>query len=196
MQISSRLLLLAVLGMHGCAWLIPDREKEYLSVQPLPPLKLPPDLLETHPPSLEEIKPPAAIPSKAPSVPLTGVTDTSAPYIDLPHPFPRAWSKVLKALNQQAVEITEMDADRGLIDIIHSSTGQELGQDQGLWEDLLYFFTGKGKLHERAYQLLLVPVADHTRLFILDEKGDPVDDPQSLQLLQDLKKTLASRNDS
>ncbi len=188
--------LVTVLWMNGCSWLIPDREKEYLSVQPLPPLKLPEDLLDSQAPSLEEIEPPSVIPSQEPSIPLSGATNASAHYIDLPHPFPQAWNDVIKALNHQAIDIIEMDADRGLIHIVHSSTGQELVQDQGLWEDLLYFFTGKGKLHEREYQLLLAPVETHTRLFILDEKGDPVDDPETLQLLQDLKNTLAIQNDS
>ena len=161
-------------------------------MQPLPPLKLPKDLIEPQTPSLEEIEPPSVIPSQEPSVPLSEVTDTAAHYIELPQPFAPAWADVITALNRLAIEITEMDANRGLIRIIHSSTEEELAQDRGFWEDLLYFFTGEGKLHEQEYQLLLAPVDDHSRLYILDDEGNPIDDPVTLQLLQDLKQTLAT----
>ncbi len=190
------LLLLPALCLCGCSWLLPNREKEYLSVQPLPPLKLPPDLTQSQAPTLEDIRPPAVVPAESPSIPKPEGSDTSAHYIELPQPFSQAWISVIKALDRLSIEITDRDADRGVFHIIHSTTEQKLAQDRGMWEDLLYFFTGEGELHERRYQVLLAPAGDKTRIYLLDAKGNPIDDPETLELLEQLKKTLSTPTDT
>jgi len=189
-------ILILALWVSGCSWLIPDREKEYLGVQPLPPLKLPPDLTRTDTPTLESIRPPSVIPSQPPAVEAPKDSAASAHFIELAQPYSESWLRLIKALDQLGIEITHHDAERGVLNILHSSTEEELGEDQGMWEDFLYFFTGEGKLHEREYQLLLTPAGDHTRLYVLDSDGHPSDDSQTLKLLERLQQSLAKQTNS
>lgn len=189
-------ILILTLGVSGCSWLIPDREKEYLGVQPLPPLKLPPDLTKTDTPTLESIRPPSVIPSRPAAVEAPPGSAASAHFIELAQSYSESWIHLIKALNQLGIDITHQDAERGVLNILHSSTDEELLEDRGLWEDFLYFFSGEGKLHEREYQLLLTPAGDHTRLYVLDSDGQPIDDSETLKLLEQLQQTLANQTNS
>ncbi len=185
MKRTATVLLATLLG--GCSWLVPDKEKELLAVQPLPPLKLPPASRTL--PELEAVKPPPAVPP--PPRP-----DTRQPletlYLDLPQPFAEAWVHTLQALDRLRLEITGRDPDRGILRIVESAAEAKLAQDRGWWEDLLYFFGKGAQLREREYQLVLQPADDHTRLFLLDAAGRPLQDERARRLLARLQQTLAT----
>ncbi|GAB6068434.1 hypothetical protein JCM13664_17540 [Methylothermus subterraneus] len=178
------LLLPAVLG--SCAWLVPDREQEYRKVRPLPALKLPAEL-DTSP--ALTVQPPAALPEQPPSAALSA--PANAPYIELDLPFASAWARTLKALNLLKLEPVGRDLKAGHLELIYTQEKQNLAEDRGLWEDLLYFVTGKA-MREEKYLLLLEPIDDRTRLYLLDPEGRPRTDPSTLHLLERIKQTVAT----
>ncbi len=177
-------LVLVAAVFAGCAWLVPDREQEYLTLRELTPLKLPPAtdslvLLESLPSAL-----PVQPPSPASSLP------AAAPYLKLDKPFSEAWVSLLKALNLMRLELIRQDLNQGSLEFLYTPQEAELAEDKGLKEDLLYFFTGEGKLRERRYRLQLIP-QDHTTLvYLLDPEGIPQTDETSLKLLKLLEQTL------
>ncbi|BCX88177.1 outer membrane protein assembly factor BamC [Methylomarinovum tepidoasis] len=181
------LVLLIPLAFGSCSWLVSDKEKELLAVRPLPPLKLPPASRAV--PTLEAVKPPPAVP-KPPRADAAATLDTL--YLDLQQPFADAWIHILQALDQLQLEIIGRDPERGVLRIIESAAETELAQDRGLWEDLLYFFGKGAKLREREYQLVLQPADGHTRLFLLDADGHPLQDERARRLLKRLQRTLAT----
>ncbi|MFN3920015.1 MAG: outer membrane protein assembly factor BamC [Methylohalobius sp.] len=179
------LLVPAVLG--GCAWLVPDREQEYLKARQLPPLKLP---TEIHSGATLTIQPPQALPTQSPP-PLPPAL-TTAPYIELNQPLAEAWVTTLKALNLLRLELIKRDPQQGSLELVHTPAEQELAEDRGWREDLLYFITGAGALREEKYRLLLVPAGNATRLYLLDREGKPRTDRTTLNLLEQIKQTLAT----
>lgn len=183
-----RTILIVLVGLTGCTWLVPDREQEYLKVRPLPPLKLPAELPAA--PSAA-IQPPIASPVQPPpSAPQASTLD--APYIELNQPIAQAWVSTLKALNLLRLELTRRNLQQGSLDIVYTSKETELSEDRGTLEDLLYFFTGAGKLHEEKYRLQLEPVGNTTRIYLLDTEGKPGTSKTALDLLERLKQTLAT----
>lgn len=186
MRIGWLLLVPAVLG--GCAWLVPDREKEYLQARQLPPLKLP---AEVNPASSLTIPPPLAVPTQPPPLLPTAPADT-APYLELNQPFAAAWVTTLKALNLLRLELTGRDPQRGSLELVYTPAEQELAEDRGWLGDLLYFITGAETPREQKYQLLLQPVDSATRIYLLDPKGKPRADQTTLGLLEQIKQTLAT----
>lgn len=180
------LLVPAVLG--GCSWLAPDREQEYLKVRRLPPLKLP---TEIDAGATLTIQPPHALPTQPPPLAATTLTATAL-YIELNQPLAEAWVTTLKALNLLRWELTKRDPQQGSLELVHTPAEQELAEDRGWQEDLLYFITGAGALREEKYRLLLVPAGNATRLYLLDREGKPRTDQTTLNLLEQLKQTLAT----
>lgn len=176
----------AVLG--GCAWLVPDREQEYLKARQLPPLKLP---TEINAGATLTIQPPQALPTQPPPPLPTALTATT-PYIELNQPFAEAWVTTLKALNLLRLELTQRDPQQGSLELVYTPAEQELAEDRGWREDLLYFITGAGALREEKYQLLLEPAGNATRLYLLDREGKPRTDQTTLNLLEQIKQTLAT----
>ncbi len=182
------LFVLAVLG--GCAWLVPDREQEYLQARQLPPLKLPAEV-DTG----LTIQPPPALPTQPPPLLPTAPADT-APYIELKQPFAAAWVTTLKALNLLRLELTGRDLQRGSLELVYTPAEQELAEDRGWWEDLLYFLPGAQTPREQKYRLLLQPIDRATRLYLLDPGGKPRTDQTTLGLLEQLKQALATLSPS
>lgn len=183
-----RWLLLVPAVFGGCAWLVPDREKEYLKARQLPPLKLPAELNTA---AGLTIQPPLAVPAQPPPLLPTAPADTAA-YIELNQPFASAWVTTLKALNLLKLELTRRDLQRGSLEFVYTPLEQELAEDRGWWEDLLYFIPGAETVREQKYQLLLQPVDSATRLYLLDADGKPRTDQTTLDLLEQLKQTLAT----
>ncbi len=183
-----KLLCLVLAFLAGCAWLVPDKEKEYLlHPEQLPPLRLTEDA--TRIPRLEALKPPPAVPTRPPP-PLAPPQVGKAPFIELPQPFSEAWVSTIKALNRERLEIIDRDPERGVLRILHSEAQAKLAQDRGIWEDLLYFFGKGARLRERGYQLVLQPVEGKTRLYLFDAKGLPLTDPEAIRLLERLQHAL------
>ncbi len=178
----------SVLG--GCAWLVPDREQEYLQARQLPPLKLPAEV-DT---SLT-IQPPPALPTQPPPL-LPTAPDDTVPYIELKQPFAAAWVTTLKALNLLRLELTGRDLTQGSLEFLYTPAEQELATDRGWLGDLLYFITGAETLREQKYRLLLQPQDRTTRLYLLDPEGKPRTDQTSLGLLEQLKQALATLSPS
>ncbi len=110
--------------------------------------------------------------------------------IQLNQPFAKAWVMTLKALNRLKLEVFNRNRKQGIFRFIHSFMEHELAKDRGWWEDLMYFFTGEGKLREREYMLRLIPADGVTRLYLLDDKGNPLSDSASLQLLNHIRDKL------
>lgn len=186
---SKNLGLFVAAWLTSCAWLVPDREREYLSVRPLPPLKLPAESVGLSP----TIQPPAAVPAQPPP-PLPTAPADAAAFIELNQPFQAAWVTTLKALNLLRLEQTGRDPERGILRLVYTSSAveEELAQDRGWLGDLLYFFTATETLREQKYQLLLQPSDSTTRLYLLDPEGRPRTDEATLELLERLKQTLAT----
>ncbi|GEM_PF-3574985 len=175
--------------LFGCSRLVPDHDKDYLTAQSLPPLKLPPDLASAPVagaiPAREIIKTePSEVTHETPP------TVSEGGFIQLDQPFSKAWTMTLKALDRLKLEIFKRDRKQGIFRFIHSAAEKELAEDRGWWGDLMYFFTGEGKLREREYMLLLSPTDGVTRLYLLDDKGRPLSDSESLQLLHRIQEKL------
>jgi len=176
-------LVLAAAVFAGCAWLVPDREREYLTVSELAPLRLPTATDSSGLPSLPE-----ALPEPPPSTPSLPAT---APYLKLDQPFAQAWVSVLKALNLLRLELVRQDLNQGSLEFFYTPQEAELAEDKGLKEDLLYFFTGTGKVRELRYRLQLVPQDHTTQVYLLDPEGNPPQTSEtSLKLLKLLEQTL------
>ncbi len=184
-----RLLWLLLAMLTGCAWLVPDKEKEYLlHPRQLPPLRLPESSDQI--PRLEALEPEPAVPTQPPP-PLAPPQVGQAPFIELPQPFSQAWVSAIKALNRERLEISDRDPRRGVLRFLHSTAEAELAQDRGIWEDLLYFFGKGARLREREYQLVLQPDGDDkTRLYLFDLQGRPLTDPEAMKLLRRLRHAL------
>ncbi len=182
-------LLLAMLT--GCAWLVPDKEKEYLlHPRQLPPLRLPESIVQI--PRLEALKPTPAVPTQPPP-PLAPPQVGQAPFIELPQSFSQAWISAIEALDRERLEIIDRDPRRGVLRFLHSEAEAELAQDRGIWEDILYFFGKGARLREREYQLVLQPAGDEkTRLYLFDTRGRPLTDPVAMKLLRRLQRALES----
>ncbi len=184
-------LLLAMLT--GCAWLVPDKEKEYLlHPRQLPPLRLPESIVQI--PRLEALKPTPAVPTQPPP-PLAPPQVGQAPFIELPQSFSQAWISAIEALDRERLEIIDRDPHRGVLRFFHSDAEAELAQDRGIWEDILYFFGKGARLREREYQLVLQPDGnDKTRLYLFDTRGRPLTDPVAMKLLRRLQRALESED--
>ncbi len=186
-----RLCWLLAAVLTGCAWLVPDKEKEYLHhARQLPPLRIPESAPQT--PRLEALGPAPAVPTRPPP-PLAPPQVGKAPFIELPRPFSQAWVSAIEALNRERLEITDRDPRRGVLRFFHSEAEAELARDRGMWEDLLYFFGQGARLREHEYQLVLQPAGDEkTRLYLFDAAGRPLTDAEAMKLLKRLQHALES----
>lgn len=191
MVIRSIVLSLFFCFLPGCSWLVPDHDKDYLTASELPPLKLPSDLANApvadavpapETPEKESLEPEPDHQSMPPV--------SEGGMIQLNQPFAKAWVMTLKALNRLKLEVFNRNRKQGIFRFIHSFMEHELAKDRGWWEDLMYFFTGEGKLREREYMLRLIPADGVTRLYLLDDKGNPLSDSASLQLLNHIRDKL------
>lgn len=185
--------LLVSLLFSGCSWLAPDRDKAYLEAHQVPPLKLPPDLADAQIPGAVTITTPP--PEAAEEIPEPDTqprpSDQEAPFIELRQPYGKAWPMTLKALNHLKLEVFDQNRRQGYFRFIHSRAEQQLEEDRGLWGDFLYFFTGAESLREREYTLRLYPAEGGTYLYLLDNEGNPMNDEESVKLLNRIQEKLA-----
>jgi outer membrane protein assembly factor BamC len=211
------------LSISGCSTLqswFPDKEKDYQFTTELPPLVIPPDLVQK--PSLPTRVAPVELPlpkiaktvknvlenpkEMAKAVqhpPLSDVeteitkneiqlslTHENTPMLNLNVPITRAWRIVGKALSRKSIEATKHDTENAQIHIQIASTKSQ--PEKSLWDNTIDVFNPFAET-EQKYVLQFKENNAKTSVSVLDEALQPISDDKLLTSLFDAIKADLSK---
>lgn len=205
------------LSVSGCSTLqswFPDKEKDYQFTTELPPLVIPPDLVQkpslpTRVASVELSVPEIAKSVKEDATKIiqrptlsdaeTDITKNeiqlsliheNAPTLNLNVPVARAWRIVGKALSRNGIEVTKHDQENGQIHIQVANAKTQ--PEKSLWDNTIDVFNPFAQT-EQKYILQFKENNAKTSVTILDEALQPISDDKLLASLFDSIKADLSK---
>lgn len=191
MNLSKLLIIVSFLFVTACSQFFPDKEKDYIYSQEIPPLQIPPDMqAERLALQTKEVVVPATL-SRTLEFIDQGENQT---YLRINSSFAHVWRVVGKALTERGIEITDKNRSLATYYVQYDPELQAVS-DGGFWDEVVFFF-GSDANQELPYQVFLAESNLGTEIYVRDQLGNKLSDGDGLKLLNLLFDTIQQDFDS